>query len=71
MAADPAKEQEHREEAERLVKLPRDVQRQAIAIIRSPADNPKLGKLDREEARNRAGALERHLRRLNRQKGKS
>jgi hypothetical protein len=68
MAADPAKEQEHREEAERLAKLPRDVQRQAIAIIRAPADDPKLSKRDREEARNRADALERHLRSLSRRK---
>jgi hypothetical protein len=71
MAADPAKEQEYREEAERLAKLPRDVQRQAVAIIRAPADNPKLGKRDREEARDRADTLERHLRRLNGQKGES
>jgi len=70
MAADPAKEQEYREEAERLAELPHDVQRQAVALIRSPADNPKVGKRDRDEARERADALERHLRRLNRRKKK-
>ena len=64
------KEQEYRDEAERLALLPRDVQRQAVALIRAPADNPKLGKRDREEARQRADALERHLRNLNRQKEK-
>ena len=63
-------EQEYREEAERLAVLPRDVQRQAIVLIRAPADNPKVKKRDREEARRRADALERHLRRLNRRKKK-
>jgi hypothetical protein len=64
----PEQEQECREEAERLAELPRDVQRQAVALIRAPADNPKVGKGDREDARERADALERHLRRLNRRK---
>jgi esterase/lipase superfamily enzyme len=63
-------EQQHQDEAERLAQLPPDVQRQAVAIIRAPADNPKVGKRDREEARQRADALERHLRRLNRAKKK-
>jgi hypothetical protein len=63
-------ERECREEAERLALLPRDVQRQALALIRAPADNPKLGQRDRTEARERAEALERHLRRLNRQRRK-
>ena len=57
---------EHLAEAERLAQLPRDVQQQAVAIIRAPADNPKVGKRDRDLARERADALERHLRRLNR-----
>jgi hypothetical protein len=65
---DSAKEQEYREEAARLAQLPAEVQRQAVAIIRAPADNPRVGKRDREEARRRADALERHLRRLNRRK---
>ena len=64
----PEKDQGYREEAERLAELPRDVQRQAVALIRAPADNPNVGKRDREEARQRADALERHLRRLNRRK---
>ena len=68
---DAAKEQEYREEAERLAQLPRDVQRKAVALIRAPADNPKVGKRDREEARQRAEALERHLRNLNRRKKKT
>ena len=67
---DPAKEQEYREEAERLAQLPADVQRKAVALIREPADNPKVGQRDREEARERADALDRHLRRLNRRKKK-
>lgn len=66
----PENEQEHREEAERLAVLPCDVQRQAVAIIRAPADDPNAGKSDRKEARERADALERHLRRLNRRKKK-
>ena len=66
--ANKANEQEYAAEAERLATLPRDVQRQAVALIRSPADNPKLGKAERAEARKRADALERHLRRLNRKK---
>jgi esterase/lipase superfamily enzyme len=67
----PEQEREYREEAERLALLPRDVQRQAVALIRAPADNPKVGKRDREEARQRADALERHLRNLNRRKKNS
>jgi len=67
----PEQEEEYRAEAERLAEVPRDVQRQAVAIVRAPADNPKVGKRDREEARERADALERHLRRLNRRKKKT
>jgi hypothetical protein len=44
MAADPAKEQEHLEEAERLAQLPREVQKQAIATIRAPAVKVKQDK---------------------------
>jgi hypothetical protein len=65
---DPVKQQEYREEADRLALLPRDVQKQAVALVRAPADDPKVGQRDREEARERADALERHLRRLNRRK---
>jgi hypothetical protein len=46
-------------------------QREAVAIIRSPADNPRLSKADRKAAAERADALDRHLRRLNRRKKKS
>jgi len=35
-------------EAERLAQLAPEVQRQVLAIIRSPADNPRLPKSDRE-----------------------
>ena len=65
---DADKEQEYREEAERLALLPVADQREAVAIIRSPADNPKLPKADRKAASERADALARHLRRLNRRK---
>ena len=67
---DPDREQEHLAEAERLAELPRDVQRKALALIRAPADDPKVSKRDRQEARDRAEALERHLKRLNRSKKK-
>jgi esterase/lipase superfamily enzyme len=67
---DPDREHEYAAEADRLAQLPAEAQRQAVAIIRAPADNPKVGKRDREEARQRADALERHLRRLNRRKKK-
>jgi hypothetical protein len=65
---DPGKEQEYRKEAERLAQLPLQDQQKALAIIRAPADDSKLGKRDREAARQRAEALKRHLRRLNRQR---
>lgn len=64
----PEQDQAYREEAERLAELPRDVQRQAVAIIRAPADDFNVSEPDRDEARERADALERHLRRLNRRK---
>jgi hypothetical protein len=53
---------EHRAEAERLAQLPRDVQRQIVAMHRADAQNPKVPKHDREYARERAKALERLLR---------
>ncbi len=68
MTANADEEQEYGAEAERLAQLPRDVQRQAVALIRGPADDPKVSERDRAEARARADALERHLRRLNRRK---
>jgi hypothetical protein len=65
------KEKEYRDEAERLAQLPRDLQRKAVALIRAPADDPKVGQRDRREARKRAEAVERNLRRLNRRKRKN
>jgi len=69
--ADPAKEQEYRDEAARLAQLPRDVQRTLIAQHRAIAADKSVPKPDREEAKQRAEALERHLRRLARKKKKS
>jgi hypothetical protein len=52
----PEREEEYRQEAERLAQLPRDAQRKAVSLIRAPADDPKVDKRDREEARSRAEA---------------
>ena len=68
MPADPQKEQEYREEAERLALLPRDEQKAIIAMHRDIASNPKVPKAEREAGRERADALERHLNRLARRK---
>jgi len=57
----PASEAEHREEAERLALLPREDQREIIALHRSIASNPKVPKREREAGRERAAALERLL----------
>jgi hypothetical protein len=57
---------EYKAEAERLSLLPPADQREIIALHRSVAGNPKLPKVDRRAAAERADALERHLRRLNR-----
>jgi hypothetical protein len=59
--SDPLKEQEYRAEAERLALLPKEDQREIIALHRSVADNPKVPKREREAARQRADALERLL----------
>jgi hypothetical protein len=59
-------EQEYREEAERLAKLPPEDQKEILSLHRSTAENPKAPKRERELARERLAALERHLRRLNR-----
>jgi hypothetical protein len=67
---DPAKEQEYRDEAERLAELPQDVQRKLIAQHRVIAADKSVPKSDREEATERADALERHLRRLARKRKK-
>jgi hypothetical protein len=55
---------EHREEAEKLALLPIETQRLIIAEQRAIAANPKVPKRDREYARERANALQRHLRRM-------
>jgi hypothetical protein len=64
--ADARREQEWREEAERLALLPSELQQKALALIRAPAAN--LNGKDRQQLLERADALERHLRRLNRRK---
>ena len=61
-------DQEWREEAERLALLPRELQKQAIALIRAPANDPEVNDLDRENARLHADGLERLLRVINRRK---
>ena len=58
---DPAKEQEYREEAERLALLPKADQREIIALHRSVAANPKVPKRERDSGKARADALERLL----------
>jgi len=58
---EPNKEQEHRDEAERLARLPAAERRAILAWHRDIAANPKLRKADRKAARERADALERHL----------
>jgi hypothetical protein len=65
---DPSKEQEYREEAERLAQLPREDQKAIIALHRSIASNRNVPKAERQAGRERADALERHLNRLARQK---
>jgi hypothetical protein len=59
---DPAKEQEYQEEARRLALLPREDQREVIALYRKIANNPKVPKQEREEGHRRANALKRFLR---------
>jgi hypothetical protein len=65
------RDREYREEAERLALLPLSDQKQILALHRSTAENLKAPKQERRLARERVEALERHLRRLNRQKEKS
>ena len=54
---------EDRAEAERLAILPKKLQREAVAMIGSPADDPKVPAEHREEARRREAALS-HLLKL-------
>ena len=58
---DASKEQECREEAERLARLPVEDQRDIVALHRSVAANPKTPKKEREAGLERAAALERLL----------
>jgi hypothetical protein len=62
------KEQEFREEAERLSALTVADQREVLAIYRECAENRKLPRREREWNRERIEALTRHLKRLNRKK---
>ena len=55
---------EDRAEAARLALLPKALQREAVEMIRSPADDPDVSAEDRAEATRRANAL-RALLRLN------
>jgi hypothetical protein len=66
--ADDTNEREYAAEAERLALLPIADQKEIIALHRSIVGNPKVPKADRATAKERADSLERHLRRLNRQK---
>jgi hypothetical protein len=67
----PEKEQEYREEAERLALIPPDDARKLIAQHRTIAADKSVPKSDRTEGKERADALEKHLRRLARKKPKS
>jgi hypothetical protein len=58
---DPEREREYREEAERLALFPVEMQRQLIAEQRAISRNPKAPRADRDYARERANALQRHL----------
>lgn len=55
-------DQEHLEEAKRLAQLPIADRRAVIALHRSVAEDPKVSKSNRQEARQRADTLERLLR---------
>lgn len=57
----PEREQEYREEAERLRALPREDQLAFIAMLRADGENRKVPKADRDFARERADVLERFL----------
>jgi hypothetical protein len=68
---DPTKEQEYREEAERLAQLPVAGQREIIALHRSVASNPKVPEHERQAGLERADALERFLKLTKKKRGKS
>ncbi len=67
---DTDKEQEYRDEAERLKQLPRAEQRQIVELIGSPARDPKVSQANRLEARRRSRALARLLKIAPRKKRK-
>ena len=67
---EPTNEQRYLDEAERLAKLPPDDRKAVIAVHRAVASNRKVPAADRKDARDRADALEWHLRRLARKKTK-
>ena len=67
---DKEKEQEYREEAERLKQLPRAEQRAIVELIGSPARDPKVSEANRAEARRRSRALARLLKIAPRKKRK-
>ena len=67
----PEQEQAYREEAARLALLPREDQRQLIAQHWAIAKDTDVPREDRTEAKERAEALENHLRRLARKRKKS
>ena len=68
MPANSQREQEHREEADGWPSSPRDQQKAIIAMHRDIARNPKVPEAEREAGRERADALEKHLKRLARRK---
>jgi hypothetical protein len=66
----PEKDRLYLEEATRLSQLGREEQKKVLALHQSVADNPKVPKDARREARERIAALERHLQCLRRARRK-
>ena len=67
---DPTKDRDQLAEAQRLALVPVEDQKQILAMHRAIAGNAKVPKADRQLARERADALEKHLRLLNKSKKK-
>src|SRR4051812_40030949 len=61
---DSMSDDEYRAEAERLAALSSADRAEVIALHRAVANNPRAPKRERDQARERADALERHLRRF-------
>jgi hypothetical protein len=57
-----------RQEAHRLAQLPARQRKEALAVHRRVAEDPRLSNTTRDYARDVADTLERHLRRLTRAK---